>query len=176
MFVRMIGILLVASVMSGCQSLSLKDEKELPEFVKVEQLVSKGEAAYQNGKLDVAENLFIEASKLDPTDEQSNYRLGNIYFKKGGFKKSAQYFSKVVAINPQNAKAHYNLGTIHLMFAENHMKFFTATAPRDFDISEVSKLLGDLDEFSSKKGKTKRDVAPSNNSKLDKLVNLIESP
>ena len=174
---KLLGVVLAVFSLAGCQSLtSMSTIQEAPPFIKVEQLVSKGEAAYRKGNLDVAEGFFLEAIKLDNKDEQSNYRLGNIYFKNGHLKKSASYFSKVVTINPRNAKAHYNLGTIHLMFAENHMKFFTAKAPREFDISRVSKLLGDLDEFSSKNAKSKPKSEPSNKSKLDKLSSLIESP
>lgn len=164
------------AVLSGCQSLSVGvEQKAVPDFIQVEQFVSQGEAAYRKGELEKARSFFERAIALDIEDEQSNYRLGNIYFRNGDLKKSAHHFSKVVSKNPQNAKAHYNLGTIHLMFAENHMKFFTASAPRDFDISNVSKLLGDLDEFSSGGSKAKQSAAPVS-AELDKLVNLIESP
>ncbi|MCG8314434.1 MAG: tetratricopeptide repeat protein [Pseudomonadales bacterium] len=175
---KVFGILILALTITGCQSTKVIHGDEIPIELKVEHLLTKAEAEYKAGELKEAELLFKEVLKLDGKDEQALYRLGNIAFRKGDQKSSAQYFTKVVAINPKNAKAHYNLGTIHLMYAEEHMKFFTATAPRDFDISGVSTLLGQLNEFSAGESTPSNSgdgVSDEKNENLDKLVNLIES-
>ena len=176
---KIVGSLLFLVLISGCQTApqGFKRSGEVPKFVQLEQVLNEAESAYRLGKYDKAEELFSKAIEIQPNSEQANYRLGSLNFKKKNLKKSAQYFSKVVLVNPKNAKAHYNLGTIHLMFAEEHMRFFAATAPRDFDISKVSTLLGDLNKFSSrddqKKAKKFSSVSTGTD-KLDKLVNLIE--
>lgn len=166
---------MILAAISGCQLLDKSYQAEPPGHIKAEVFLEKGEYAYRAGELDEAEVFFTQALEFDPVNEQAFYRLGNIFFRKKDLKKSAQYFSKVVSLNPKNSKAHYNLGTIHLMFAEEHMKFFAATVSRDYDQSKVSKLLGDLNEFSSASKKNEGSKKTQSNESLDKIVNLIES-
>lgn len=162
-------------MLTGCQALNLSKDTEPPGFLQAESFLKKGEHAYKAGELEKAEAHFLQALKFDPKSEQALYRLGNISFRKKDLKRAGEYFSKVVSLNPKNSKAHYNLGTIHLILAEEHMKFFAATISRDYDLTKVSKLLGDLSEFSSASRKPMGAKKVQSNENLDKLVNLIES-
>lgn len=165
---RSFYFLLLCVALAGCQSAALKEV----DYPQLQGLVAQGEQAYKSGNMDDAKRLFKEASRIDPALEQPLYRLGNIYFREKDLKQSAAYFSKVVLINPKNSRAHYNLGVIHLMFAEKHMKYFSATAPRQLDISKVNSLLGNLTEFSNGKASNAKS-AGANSQSLDDLLKSI---
>lgn len=170
---RTIALLFVTMTLFGCETLKLGSNEELARELKVEQLLIKGEKLYRSGDLFNAKEAFKQVLELSPKEEQALYRLGNISFLEKDLVKSANYFVASISVNPKNSKAHYNLGTIYLMRAEEHMKFFAATAPEGADISRVSQLLADLAEFAG--GGESQQTLGAERSNLDKLVNLIEN-
>lgn len=169
---RTFVLLLLSVSLCGCQALNFGDQ-ELVQELKTEQLLIKGEKLYRAGDLVAAQEAFKQVLEISPSEEQALYRLGNIYFLQKDFTQSANYFAASISVNPKNSKAHYNLGTIFLMRAEEHMKFFAATAPEGVDISRVSRLLADLSEFAE--GGQDQAQLSQQNTNLDKLVNLIEN-
>ena len=124
-----------------------KSEAEVSKLLK--QHYELGERYYQEGKLALAASEYRAMLDLRPQDENALYRLGNIAFKEGNADKSAQFFEKVIEANPRNAKAHYNLASIRLMQSQNHFKYYAALAGKGVDLSKVSTLLGNIDEFTS---------------------------
>lgn len=107
------------------------------------------EEAYTAGNLDIAAKLYSEASELNPLSAPCFYRLGTISYRKGDTQKAAGYFESVVKIDPRHSKAHFNLATIRLMQAENHYKYYIATADPKADIERLSTLIGAIEEYAS---------------------------
>lgn len=172
--------LLLLVVLSGCSSLGASSQdKEVTQAQKVraerEALISQlkthyeqAEKHYANGELDAAEGEYQAMLALRSEEENALYRLGNIAFRKGEYEKSAGFFERVIAVNPRNGKAHYNLASIRLMQAERHFKYFAATADGKADLQKVSTLLGHIDEFAA--DATKKDNAAF----LDRISGAIK--
>lgn len=172
--------LLVLVMLSGCASLGAPSlEKEVAKGqqsrAEIEVLIGKlkahydqGEKHYANGDLEAAESEYKAMLELKAEEENALYRLGNIAFRQGEYAKSADFFERVVASNPRNGKAHYNLASIRLMQAESHFKYFAATSDGKVDLEKVSKLLGHIDEFAV--GSTEKDGADF----LDRISGAIK--
>lgn len=120
-----------------------------------EQQEKAAEQAYTDGNYEFAEKLFKEVLVLNPKSLIAIYRLGTLAYRKGEFEKAAAFFESVIEVNPRNSKAHFNLATIRLMQAENHFKYYVATADPKADIDKVSGLIGAIEEFASSEKKQK---------------------
>lgn len=144
-----------------------KSETEISKLLK--QHYDLGERYYQEDKLALAASEYRAMLELRPQDENALYRLGNIAFKEGNADKSAEFFEKVIGVNPRNAKAHYNLASIRLMQSQNHFKYYAALAGKGADLSKVSTLLGDIDEFTSLPS------ASEDQSSLDRISGAMKS-
>jgi tetratricopeptide (TPR) repeat protein len=62
---------------------------------------------------------LTKSLKIDPTNETTNYYLGNSYFFTNNFEEALIYYQKVIEINPNNARAFNQIG-----FAHANMKHF----------------------------------------------------
>ena len=60
-----------------------------------------------------AEKTFLEIVDNYPSDADSHYKLGFIYYQTGQFDKSSNHYLKVISIDPSFHKAYYNLGVIY---------------------------------------------------------------
>ena len=144
---RLLIALATVVILSGC---SVLDSSRVNASEKsAETLLLEAEELYAKGRFDEAEQLFLKASSLNPSDAQILYRLGTISFRKGKQDLAADYFVKTIEINPRNSKAHFNLATIRLMQAESHFKYFIATTDPKADIHSLSSLLGAIEEYAS---------------------------
>lgn len=152
-----VAILLLAVCVAGCSSFGynslegeLSKQKDAREnAVRLKQHYDTGERFYQEGKLEQAEKEFKAMLELKPEEENALYRLGTLSFKQAKYDASAEYFERAIKVNPRNGKAHYNLASIRLMQAENHYKYYAALAGKEQDLSNVTGLLGDIDEFNN---------------------------
>lgn len=131
--------------LSGCALLG--SESNLKQTVDFENKLRAAEEAYASGDFSLAQKLFLETSKINPQDASSFYRLGTIAYRDGDTKKAANYFETAVELDPRNSKAQFNLATIRLMQAENHFKYYIATADPKVDIESLSTLIGAIEEY-----------------------------
>jgi len=108
-----------------------------------------------------------------PNNVQAMFKLGNIALYQGRSDDAIDYYESVLELQPQFARAHYNLAVIHLGRAEDHFNFYAATLEggRAIDRNLV-RLLADIDAFANK-GETSPDVAPAD--PLDSLGELLGS-
>jgi radical SAM protein with 4Fe4S-binding SPASM domain len=74
---------------------------------------------HQNNNLQVAQNYYHKALKMDPDFAAAHYNLGDIFGKLGKNLKAKDCFEKAIEINPNLADAHNNLGVIFEGLEEN---------------------------------------------------------
>lgn len=141
----LLGFLLICS---GCASIDFGTGGQ-SEAAKSELLIEKAEHAYTAGNLDESQKLYQEVQAMSPNNGQVSYRLGTIAFRKGEPEIAAKHFEEVVKLNPRDSKAHYNLATIRLMQAENHFKYFVATVDPKADVSQLTILMGAIEQFAN---------------------------
>ncbi len=76
-----------------------------------------------------------------------HYNLGVFYTRQGDYKKAVESFNKVIAVNPQDADVHYNLGVLYSEYlndnkkAIEHFKDYLNLAPNDPDSDKARKYL-----------------------------------
>lgn len=151
MISRSAAIVFVAfQMLSGCSILDGADTDAL-DAAKFDQVYAAAESDYTAGNLNEAEKKFNKALSLNPTNSQVLYRLGTISFRKEDMSTAARYFEESVKYDPRSPKAHFNLATIRLMQAENHFKYYIATADPKTDIEGLSRLIGAIEEYASDK-------------------------
>ncbi len=70
---------------------------------------SLGTAYLINLRLDDAEQEFTKAADLDQKDEYANLNLGNLLRARGDYARAAGFYSKQIAVKPDDAEAHGGL-------------------------------------------------------------------
>ena len=74
---------------------------------------------HQEGKLDVAQNLYNQVLKINPNHPSTLSNLGLIHSQLGEKGKAINCFEKAIKINPSYANAYNNLGSIFKDLEEN---------------------------------------------------------
>jgi TonB family protein len=74
------------------------------------EYLKTGTGLLEAGRHKDAIKLLKSASRLDATNHQIFYSLGDAYWRAGLYKEASEAFQKVVEINPGHADAHYSLG------------------------------------------------------------------
>ena len=70
-------------------------------------------SAYQNiGSLNLAKEIFIKGSKLDPTNVAINNNLANVYKNTGETELAEKLFKKIIEKNPNYINAYINYGNL----------------------------------------------------------------
>lgn len=146
-------------LLGACSSMSSRPDIEENDLEKAKALYDQGEISYKQNDLDTAEKLMQETVRLDPTNFLAHYRLGTIRYKTGKTDEAADEFLKTIKLNPRYSKAHYNLASIRLMQARDHFKYFTATTDPKTDISGISVILGQIEEYAKGAGSAPSDTA-----------------
>ena len=76
-------------------------------------LIAKGDENYKSQKYDDAINNYQEALKLNPSDEITLLKLGNIYKIKNDNKNALNFYKKAIVVNPNYADGWFNLGLVY---------------------------------------------------------------
>jgi len=79
------------------------------------EICSQAEAFITMRSFDKAENLLREALIIDPDFVPALIDMGSIKAEKGNSDKATEYFTKAIALDPQNASVHYNLSQVYQM-------------------------------------------------------------
>ena len=82
--------------------------------LKIEEVFSHAIKNHQEGKIDVAQDLYNQVLKINPNYSQALYNLGTIFIGLKKYQKAKEYYEKAIEINPSYADALNNLGTIFL--------------------------------------------------------------
>ncbi len=73
-----------------------------------------GKALKEEGKIDEAEQEFLEGIRQMPQEQDFYFQLGEIYFKKGQYDKTIKFLEKGIEIDPTNSESYNNLGGTYL--------------------------------------------------------------
>ena len=82
------------------------------------EICSHAEAFITMRSFEKAENLLREALIINPDFVPALIDMGSISAEKGNSDKAIEYFSKAIALEPQNASAHYNLSQVYQMLGK----------------------------------------------------------
>jgi len=163
----------------GCASSSGISEAEFQQEQDREQqlaiareLQRTAESLYQKKQFAKAKMAFEKVIELHKTAYHAHYRLGNIAFREKKLVEAENHFERVIKLNPRLSKAYYNLAVIHLIQAEDHFKFYTATLESDAEIDHVVRLLQDINRFS--KGKQTTVAKPASTDPLERLAEQLQ--
>ena len=77
----------------------------------IEELWSRGEAAFEAGDLDAALRLFDAALARDPRRARSWNYVGGAHFAQGDLARALEEFRRAVELDPRDVRACNNLGT-----------------------------------------------------------------
>lgn len=80
-------------------------------------------ALIRQGKLDEAElelNRLVELSPADPTAPRALAYLGQIAYSRNQPERAVSYYQRAIALAPDDARYHYNLGVILLRMRDDH--------------------------------------------------------
>ena len=67
---------------------------------------------HQEGKTDIAQELYNQVLKIDPNHSQALNNIAVIFTNLKDYQKAKERFEKAIEINPNHADAHNNLGVI----------------------------------------------------------------
>jgi len=100
---------------------------QLPAHIRQKIFQKEGDSLYKPLHIPLSEWTFDVALRRGNYFLEGYDLLGNIYFKRGEFKKSFTAYKKVIDIDPEDALGHYNLGCVYYALndrenAENEWK------------------------------------------------------
>lgn len=76
-------------------------------------LILKGDENYKNKNYDVAIRNYQDALNVNPADEVTLLKLGNIYKIKNDNKNAINFYKKSIVVNPNYADGWFNLGLVY---------------------------------------------------------------
>ncbi|MFK7888002.1 MAG: tetratricopeptide repeat protein [Gammaproteobacteria bacterium] len=133
-----------------------------------------GNEAFETRDYARAREHYLVAVEEAPGNAQALFRLGNIALYENNPDAAEGYYERTLAIDPQFARAHYNLAVIHLGKAEDHFNYYAATLDSSRAIDRpLVRLLADLEAFAT--GKEEKAPAVKARDPLDSLGELLGS-
>ena len=76
-------------------------------------LIMKGDENYKSKNYDVAIRSYQDALKLNPSDEITLLKIGNVYKLKNDNKNAISFYKKSIIVNPNYADGWFNLGLVY---------------------------------------------------------------
>ena len=109
-------LLLLAMLGSGCSAMASKSttditkSESLPDPVKAQQAVARGDVAARSGNNDAALMEYVAALQMDPQSADIRYRIGVVHTSRGDQKAAQQAYADAVNADPKHAGALEGLG------------------------------------------------------------------
>lgn len=97
-------------------SLSYEDDNSTAQLdmVKNQDLIATGDESYRTKNFDNAIKNYQEALKINPNDEVTLLKLGNIYKDKNDNKSAMDFYKKAIIVNPEYQDGWFNLGLVYV--------------------------------------------------------------
>ncbi|MBQ8168721.1 tetratricopeptide repeat protein [bacterium] len=80
---------------------------------KNKDLIAIGDENYKNKDYDVAVMNYQNALKINPNDEVTLLKIGNIYKMKNDNKNASDFYKKAIIVNPEYSDGWFNLGLVY---------------------------------------------------------------
>lgn len=150
-------------VLAGCVSGVARDINGEEDRMRL------GNEAFEARDYERAREHYLVAIQEAPGNTDALFRLGNIALYDSNSDEAELYYRKTLEIDPQFARAHYNLAVIHLGRAEDHFNYYAATLDSGRTIDQpLVRLLSDIEAFARKDEKQEATPAQSSDP-LDSL-------
>ncbi|OQY03210.1 MAG: hypothetical protein B6I25_08320 [Planctomycetales bacterium 4572_13] len=88
------------------------DERDEEAVSKVDPVLSEAVRLKKEGYLDAAVSMLERVHRYDPANEEAMIRLVSAYIALEQFPKAEKMLLQMLELNPQNARAYYNLGVV----------------------------------------------------------------
>ena len=86
---------------------------EAEDAAQNKSLIAKGDENYKAKSYDVAIRNYQDALKINPSDEVTLLKIGNIYKLKNDNKNAISFYKKSIVVNPNYADGWFNLGLVY---------------------------------------------------------------
>ena len=90
------------------------DQEQVARQERIELLLTQGDIAARDGKIDYAFHLFLNAEKLAPSDDRALIRAGNLHRTLGNREMAIKAWQLALNRNPSNGNVHESLGFLLL--------------------------------------------------------------
>lgn len=77
------------------------------------ELISKGDENYNSKNYDLSIKNYQEALKINPSDEVTLLKIGNVYKLKNDNRGAIGFYKKAIVVNPNYADGWFNLGLVY---------------------------------------------------------------
>lgn len=96
-------------------SLSMDDIRagEIADAEQNKSAIAKGDANYKSKNYDAAIKNYQDALKINPSDEVTLLKIGNIYKLKNDNRNAISFYKKSIVVNPNYADGWFNLGLVY---------------------------------------------------------------
>ena len=96
-------------------SLSMDNAKagEVADSEQNKNLIAIGDENYKKKNYDVAIHNYQDALKINPSDDVTLLKIGNIYKLKNDNKNALNFYKKSIIVNPNYADGWFNLGLVY---------------------------------------------------------------
>lgn len=94
-------------------SMDSAKEDNAADVQKNKDLIAIGDENYKKKNYDVSIRNYQEALQLNPSDEETLLKLGNIYKIKSDNKNAVSFYKKAIFVNPNYADGWFNLGLVY---------------------------------------------------------------
>ena len=157
---KIILIIMLGLAASGCNTNNVKPDTNISETYM------KGESAYARKDYKQAKLHFEKVIIAYPDNIESLFKLANINMRNKNWDAAQTYYSAVIQLKPNHAKAHHNLAMLHLFKAKNHLNYYIANN-ESFDNKKLGILLNSINAYSSN---SKSALTP-----LDRLADAVKT-
>jgi len=106
--------------------------------------IQVGFCKVKQGKNQDAIRAFEQALKLKPNSYEALNKLGDAYYYAGNYYKALDAYKRGVALRPDLAEGHYNLGAVHLELGERAEALAQANLLKPLDAALHQKLLREI--------------------------------
>ena len=135
---------MIVLIVSGCSSNEIKPGAAISDHFL------KAESAYAKKNYALAKKHYEIVIHAYPGNIESIFKLANISMREKQWDKALKYYTEVIRIKPDYAKAHHNLAMLHLYKAKMHLNYYIANN-ESFDNKTLGKLIESIDDYSNNK-------------------------
>lgn len=153
---------LVAFALVGCAGTTTREERRaISDGRTLIELADAADAAYLDGRYQVAAGQYLELARELPDDATVWYRLANTHARLGNERQAARAYERSLDIDPANARAWYNLAIIlHRMstaaLASSHARAGRGEEDVGQESLRVLRIMDDADRAIRREGEGDR--------------------